>query len=61
VSFVKRIRIQVPEQVLEHVDELVTKGFYANRREAITAAIKDMLIEHDEFRHIDIREELRKT
>ena len=49
-SGMKQIDFKIPESYLESLDELVDKGFYANRAEAMRTAIMDLLKKHGEFR-----------
>lgn len=37
------ISVHVPKRMLEELDELVRKGIYPNRSEAIRAAIRELL------------------
>ncbi|MEM1724530.1 MAG: ribbon-helix-helix domain-containing protein [Thermoplasmata archaeon] len=39
----KLITVKIPETFLEGLDELVKKGFYSSRSEAIRVAIRELL------------------
>jgi len=39
----KLVTVKIPEQFLEGLDELVRKGIYTSRSEAIRIAIRDLL------------------
>ncbi|MHA1649320.1 MAG: ribbon-helix-helix domain-containing protein [Candidatus Helarchaeota archaeon] len=59
----KTISVNVPESHLESLEELVKKGLYANRSEAIRAAIRDLLkmeLHSDEFSFTPIKEKNEK-
>ena len=43
------ISVHIPKQMLEELDELVRKGIYPSRSEAIRIAIRDLLIRHYEM------------
>ena len=52
----KQISVYLPEELIESLDELVKRGFYPNRSEAIRIAIKDLV-----FPYLDLRSEMDPT
>ncbi|MCR8433805.1 MAG: ribbon-helix-helix domain-containing protein [Crenarchaeota archaeon] len=45
ISSMRLITLHVPQRFIEALDELVAKGWYPNRSEAIRVAIRDFLKE----------------
>lgn len=45
----KLITLHIPQRFIEALDELVAKGWYPNRSEAIRVAIRDFLREMKKF------------
>ena len=43
------ISVHIPKQMLEELDELIAKGVYPSRSEAIRIAIRDLLLRHYEI------------
>jgi len=43
------ISVHIPKQMLEELDELVKRGIYPSRSEAIRIAIRDLLLRHYEM------------
>ena len=43
------ISVHIPKQLLEELDELVKRGIYPSRSEAIRIAIRDLLLRHYEI------------
>lgn len=59
----KTISVNVPETFIKGLEELVKKGLYANRSEAIRVAIRDLIkreLYNDEFSFISLREKDEK-
>ena len=52
----KQISVYLPEELIESLDELVKRGFYPNRSEAIRIAIKDLVSPY-----LDLRSEMDPT
>lgn len=55
----KTISVNVPETFIKGLEELVKKGLYANRSEAIRVALRDLIkreLYNDEFNVIQIRD-----
>ena len=52
----KQISVYLPEELIESLDELVERGFYPNRSEAIRIAIKDLVSPY-----LDLRSEMDPT
>jgi len=52
----KQISIYLPEELIQSLDELVKRGFYPNRSEAIRIAIKDLVSPY-----LDLRSEMDPT
>ena len=50
-SGMKQIDFKIPESYLKSLDDLVEKGFYANRAEAMRTAIMDLLKKHGDFKY----------
>ena len=48
-SNMKLITLHIPQKFIEALDELVAKGWYPNRSEAIRVAIRDFLREMRKF------------
>ena len=48
-SNMKLITLHVPQKFIEALDELVARGWYPNRSEAIRVAIRDFLREMKKF------------
>ena len=48
-SNMKLITLHIPQKFLEVLDELVAKGWFPNRSEAIRVAIRDFLREMKKF------------
>ena len=48
-SNMKLITLHIPQKFIEALDELVAKGWYPNRSEAIRVAIRDFLREMKKF------------
>lgn len=44
----ERVTLRIPKQQIEEVEQMVETGEFPNRSEAIRAAVRDMLNEHDE-------------
>lgn len=44
----ERITLRIPEQQIAEVEQLVQKGEYPNRSEAIRSAIREMLKENEQ-------------
>ena len=43
----ERVTLRIPKQQVEQVEQMVETGEYPNRSEAIRAAVREMLAEHD--------------
>jgi len=43
------ISVHIPKQMLEELDELVRRGIYPSRSEAIRIAIRDLIMKHIEL------------
>ncbi len=43
----ERVTLRIPKQQIEEVEQMVETGEFPNRSEAIRAAVRDMLNEHD--------------
>ncbi|WP_247006827.1 ribbon-helix-helix domain-containing protein [Halorientalis litorea] len=43
----ERVTLRIPKQQIEEVERMVESGEYPNRSEAIRAAVRDMLNEHE--------------
>ena len=43
----ERVTLRIPKQQVEQVERMVETGEYPNRSEAIRAAVREMLAEHD--------------
>lgn len=52
-SNMKLITLHVPQKFIEALDELVARGWYPNRSEAIRVAIRDFLREMKKFLEMD--------
>jgi len=48
-SNMKLITLHIPQKFIEALDELVARGWYPNRSEAIRVAIRDFLREMKKF------------
>jgi antitoxin ParD1/3/4 len=44
----ERVTLRIPKQQIEEVEQMVETGEFPNRSEAIRAAVRDMLNEHEE-------------
>lgn len=44
----ERVTLRIPKQQIDEVEQMVETGEFPNRSEAIRAAVRDMLNEHDE-------------
>jgi Arc/MetJ-type ribon-helix-helix transcriptional regulator len=44
----ERVTLRIPKQQIEEVERMVETGEFPNRSEAIRAAVRDMLNEHEE-------------
>ena len=42
------ISVHLPRQMLEELDELVKKGVFPSRSEAVRVAIRDLILKHSE-------------
>ena len=51
----ERVTLRIPKQQVEQVEQMVETGEYPNRSEAIRAAVREMLAEHDTDRPADGR------
>jgi len=49
----ERVTLRIPKQQVEQVEQMVDTGEYPNRSEAIRAAVREMLAEHDAERPAD--------
>ncbi len=58
-SNMKLITLHIPQKFIEALDELVAKGWYPNRSEAIRVAIRDFLREMKKFMMTSEREKPR--
>ena len=58
-SNMKLITLHIPQKFIEALDELVAKGWYPNRSEAIRVAIRDFLREMKKFMIVSEREKSR--
>ncbi|MGQ9720295.1 MAG: ribbon-helix-helix domain-containing protein [Candidatus Jordarchaeum sp.] len=49
----KPVSVKLPKEYIEGLKQLVVNGFYANTREAIRFAIRDLLVKegYSEFNH----------
>lgn len=52
----KQISVYLPEELIEGLDELVKRGFYSSRSEAIRFAIKDLISPY-----LDLRSKMDPT
>ena len=52
----KLITLHIPQKFIEALDELVARGWYPNRSEAIRVAIRDFLREMKKFMFVSDRE-----
>jgi len=43
----ERVTLRIPKQQIEEVEQMVETGEYPNRSEAIRAAVRSMLNEHE--------------
>ena len=43
----ERVTLRIPKQQIEEVEQMVETGEFPNRSEAIRAAVRDMLNEHE--------------
>lgn len=43
----KALRLLLPEPYIRMLDDLIEQKFYPNRNEAIRAAVRDLLNEHE--------------
>jgi len=43
----ERVTLRIPKQQIEEVEQMVETGEYPNRSEAIRAAVRNMLNEHE--------------
>ncbi|UPV98884.1 ribbon-helix-helix domain-containing protein [Halorussus gelatinilyticus] len=44
----ERVTLRIPKQQIEEVEQMVETGEFPNRSEAIRAAVRDMLNEHED-------------
>ena len=59
----KTISVNIPEAFVKGLEDLVQKGLYANRSEAIRVAIRDLLkreLYNDEYSYTTLREKDEK-
>ena len=59
----KTISVNIPEAFVKGLEDLVKKGLYANRSEAIRVSIRDLLkreLYNDEYSYSSIREKDEK-
>lgn len=59
----KTISVNIPEAFVKGLEDLVQKGLYANRSEAIRVAIRDLLkreLYNDEYSYTALREKDEK-
>ncbi|MFX1295020.1 MAG: ribbon-helix-helix domain-containing protein [Promethearchaeota archaeon] len=59
----KTISVNVPEAFVQYLEQLVKKGLYTNRSEAIRVAIRDLIkreLYNDEFSFTPLKEKNEK-
>lgn len=44
----ERVTLRIPKQQIDEVEQMVETGQFPNRSEAIRAAVREMLNEHDQ-------------
>jgi len=52
----KLITVHIPEGLLDALDQLVEKRYYPDRAEAIRIAIRCLIKEHGQMKHVEVSE-----